>query len=856
MMVDPNALQREVFQDGVLNVQTEKLFGRLTWINDHIIRVQVSQTKTFPSHPSVVANVAVDQNGDHTVATGGSGQTTETPIVINHDEYTPATDDAGTYTFGKNQLVWEAAHGLLQITRNGQSVVTLRLPTWEDDGQTWHARLSFDPDEYFFGGGTQNGRFALRGQRVTIANTNLWTAGGVASPVPFYWSTAGYGLLVNTFTPGLYDFSTPAHGVQLQHTDPYFDVYIMLGADPAALIHGYHELTGQPPINPRFTFYPAHLNAYNRDYWLPVTKDSAGAILFPDGQWYKEYQPVSEKTFNTGYRQGTISVNGQTLVPNVGATPVHFTQHDWNKQPAGAVHETLNGEKESAQFSARAVLDRYLHHRLPIGWFLPNDGYGAGYGQTDTFAGDLANLHDFVTYANDKGVAVGLWTQENLHPKDPINPQKGDRDIIQEVGDAGVAAVKTDVAWVGEGYTFGLHATADAAAAMTHAGHGRRPFILSLDGWAGSQRYASIWSGDQGGNDWTNIRSHVATYLSTGLSGNPNVGADIDGIYGGSDPIIQTRDLQWKSFTPIQLNMDGWGSQPKNMGLVFGQPYEMINRAYLQFKTTLMPYLYTLANTARQTGAPIVRPLFWAELNSYTLSDDTSTEFLLGDNILVAPVTLPYQMDSAGNARVPHLYLPDAAASWQDLFTGQRYRGGQTLADYPAPLGQTPIFVRAGTLLPRVPVHLTPGTYPQRHRLVTYFPSAQTSHTTVYTDDGTSLAYQKGEFATTAIQATDDGRRIILTINPVHGHFQGQAPEQHTIVQIVADRRPRQVQFTSGQDAAQLIPENPRPTDNGAGWSVGPLAQWPISVIAPRQGLNVTLPPLTIAEKVTVIIDY
>ena len=75
--------------------------------------------------------------------------------------------------------------------------------------------------------------------------------------------------------------------------------------------------------------------------------------------------------------------------------------------------------KENYQFSARAVIDRYKKNDMPLGWFLPNDGYGAGYGQTDSLDGDVQNLKEFTEYAQANGVEVGLWTQSNLHPADP-----------------------------------------------------------------------------------------------------------------------------------------------------------------------------------------------------------------------------------------------------------------------------------------------------------------------------------------------------------------------------------------------------------------------------------------------------
>jgi len=86
----------------------------------------------------------------------------------------------------------------------------------------------------------------------------------------------------------------------------------------------------------------------------------------------------------------------------------------------GGIKETFNGENNNYQFSARAVIDRYKQHDMPLGWILPNDGYGAGYGQTSTLEGNIQNLSDFGTYARKNGVQIGLWTQSDLHPKEGI----------------------------------------------------------------------------------------------------------------------------------------------------------------------------------------------------------------------------------------------------------------------------------------------------------------------------------------------------------------------------------------------------------------------------------------------------
>ena len=150
--------------------------------------------------------------------------------------------------------------------------------------------------------------------------------------------------------------------------------------------------------------------------------------------------------------------------------------------------------------------------------------------------------------------------------------------------------MKTDVAWVGHGYSMQLDGVKTAYDIATTEGK-VRPNIISLDGWAGSQRYCGIWTGDQYGGEWEYIRFHIPTYIGTSLSGNPNIGSDMDGIFGGNQ-LIATRDYQWKSFTPLMLNMDGWGTYAK-MPYTFGDPYTGINRMYLKTKAQLLPYIYT-----------------------------------------------------------------------------------------------------------------------------------------------------------------------------------------------------------------------------------------------------------------------
>lgn len=129
---------------------------------------------------------------------------------------------------------------------------------------------------------------------------------------------------------------------------------------------------------------------------------------------------------------------------------------------------------------------------MPLGWLLPNDGYGAGYGQTETLDGNIANLKSLGDYARKNGVEIGLWTQSDLHPKEGVSALL-QRDIVKEVRDAGVRVLKTDVAWVGAGYSFGLNGVADVGHIMPYYGNDAVP--LSFHWTAGQAHNAMPASG-------------------------------------------------------------------------------------------------------------------------------------------------------------------------------------------------------------------------------------------------------------------------------------------------------------------------------------------------------------------------
>lgn len=645
------------------------------------------------------------------------------------------------------------------IRRTDQAVILEQAMPTRFERESVALTLKESPREYFYGGGVQNGRFSHKGKAIAIENQNRWTDGGVASPTPYYWSTNGYGIMWYTFKKGKYDFGAKEKGlVRLSHETNYLDVFIMTGNGAVALLNDYYQLTGNPVLLPKFGFYEGHLNAYNRDYW----KEDPNGILFEDGKRYKESQKDS-----TG------------------------------------IKESLNGEKNNYQFSARAVIDRYKRNDMPFGWLLPNDGYGAGYGQTSTLDGNIQNLKSLGDYARKNGVEIGLWTQSDLHPKPGISALL-QRDIVKEVQDAGVRVLKTDVAWVGAGYSFGLNGVSDVAHIMPEYGNGARPFIISLDGWAGTQRYAAVWSGDQTGGLWEYIRFHIPTYLGSGLSGVPNITSDMDGIFGGKNGVMNTRDFQWKTFTPMQLNMDGWGTNEKYPSAL-GEPYTSINRNYLKLKSALIPYTYSIAKEA-VAGLPIMRAMFLEYPDTYTYSSATQYQFMYGPNFLVAPIYQPTRADKEGNDIRNGIYLPKG--TWIDYFTGDTYEGGRILNSFDAPVWKLPVFVKNGAIIPMANPNNNITEINTSMRMYEVYPYGKSSFTE-YDDDGKTEAYKTGKGVSTLIESfVDEKNKATITIHPTKGGFDGFIKEKATTFTINVTEKPKKVSLKIGKNEVKLTEVN------------------------------------------------
>lgn len=447
-----------------------------------------------------------------------------------------------------------------------------------------------------------------------------------------------------------------------------------------------------------------------------------------------------------------------------------YNDGDNSKKPGTVPAGWSDGPTGKTPDVVAAVAAKYREHDMPGGWILPNDGYGCGY----------SNLPEVVAGLKKHGFRTGLWTENGVDK------------IAWEVGTAGTRAQKLDVAWTGKGYQFSLDANMAAAQGIL-ANSNARPFVWTVMGWTGTQRYAVTWTGDQSGS-WDYIRWHIPTLIGSGLSGQAYATGDVDGIFGGS-PETFTRDLQWKTFTPVLMGMSGWSKSERKHPWWFDEPYRSINRDYLKLKMRLMPYMYTYAHEAEQSGAPIVRGLMWDyPQDSNANNENYKYQFMLGKDFLVAPV---YRSQAASKGWRKGIYLPQG--QWIDYWDGRVVAADAKgkVIDQQVTLDKLPVMVRAGAILPMYPVALYDGQVPKDVLTLDIYPHGKSSFT-MYEDDGESRQYQSGKSSlqTFTVDAPENrAGDIDINVGAVNGSYEGMEQQRALQLQIHTRVQPDVVHF-------------------------------------------------------------
>src|SRR5450631_2231341 len=551
--------------------------------------------------------------------------------------------------------------------------------------------------EHFFGLGDKTGPLDRRGQAFTLWNDDAYAFQESTDPlyksIPFFVAAGGpggsYGILLDNTWRSWFDFGkqdpqTLAFGAA---AGP-IDYYLIYGPSVRHVVERYADLTGKPPLVPawalgfqqsRYSYMSAaevrgiadRLRAEHIPadvIWLDIDYQDRNRPFTTNPVTFQDLPALTRDLKQQGLQLVAITdlhiaaAPGQGYVPyDSGIAGDHFL-----KRPDGSLYV-------APVWPGPSVFPEFTRLETRAWW-------GSLYG-------------DFVA----AGIA-GFWNDMN-EPSIFETPTKtmplDTQHRIAEPGFAPRTATHAEIHNV-----YGMLNSRATFEGQRQLAPNERAFVMTRASYAGGQRYAATWTGDNS-STWNHLKLSISMLLNLGMSGWAYSGADVGGFIGAPSPELMTKWIEIAAFTPIFRAHLEKGTPHKELW-VDGPAQLEIRRKFIEQRYRLMPYLYALADENARTGAPLMRPLFYDFPDALDMPCDQPTAFLLGDRVLVAP---PPTVESPQ----PYLIcLP--AGNWYDYWTGEPAAGksvssaigapaSQMLSVTPA-LGRLPVFVRAGAIIP------------------------------------------------------------------------------------------------------------------------------------------------------------
>ena len=622
-------------------------------------------------------------------------------------------------------------------------------------------------DEHYFGLGEKGDDLDKRGHAYVMWNTDAYGWGAATDPlyvsIPFLLALRegrAYGLFFdNTYrssfdlgkeSPEMYSFG--AEGGEINY-------YFINGPDPKQVLERYTNLTGRMPMparwqiayqQSRYSYYPESMVRFIADNFRE--RHIPCDVLYLDIQymngfrvftWDKGGFPDPRKLLSDLRRQGFRVVT--ILDPGVKADPDYWVYqqglagNDFVKMPDGKlfIGKVWPGDSVFPDFT----------------WDRVRDWWGSLY---------QGLVQD--------GVA-GFW--DDMDEPSVFEVPSGTMAPDAVFNDHGQESPHLKVHNV-----YGLLMSEATREGVLKCRPNERPLVITRDTYAGGQRYAAVWTGDNS-STWEHLRLSLPELMNMGISGLSLVGADIGGFAMSPSPDLYTRWLEAGVFYPYCRTHTDIGSRNQEPWS-YGNRREDINRQSIELRYRLLPYFYNAFHQAAETGLPVMRALL-LEFPDDAKAVGTEDEFLLGDDLLVTPVLKDGEISRS-------VYLPKG--EWFDFWSPRVYTGpAQIQVD--APLDRIPLFVRGGAVIPTQQVVEYTDQSPIDPLTLEVYPQGDTSRK-YYEDDGLTYDYLRGVYLKQTFTVKADGNGIIVVTSAREGSY--QPPNRQLEIRIHGEWcAPRQV---------------------------------------------------------------
>jgi len=629
-----------------------------------------------------------------------------------------------------------------------------------------------EADEHFYGFGERTGFL----DKLSEVKTN-WTTDSLDynsltdemyQAIAFYIALnpdRAYGIFFNTTFWSQFDIGAEKPGVlRMETRGPELDYYIIYGPEPAQIIATYTQLTGRMPLPPKWAlgYHQCRWSYESEDVVRELAKEFRDRaipcdVIHLDIDYMRGYRVFtwSPKRFPDPAKLiADLKAAGFKVVTIVDPGVKYEPEADYEIFDRGVENDYFVRTAEGKLFHGyvwpdKAVFPDFMRPEVRQWW---------------------GELHKTLT---DVGIA-GIWNDMN-EPAIAERPFGDGGEHISFPLDA-PQGPESDRATHAETHNlYGLmmaKACAEGLQKLRSSSRasltGDRSFVLTRSGFAGIQRYSSVWMGDNQ-SQWEHLEMSLPMLCNMGLSGVAFVGCDIGGFAGNATAELFARWMQVGMLYPLMRGHSAM-STAQHEPWVFGDRTEKICREYINLRYQLLPYIYTLFWEAATRGRPILRPLLYhfpRDRATYHLYD----QVLLGPSLMAAPVYRPGVEHRA-------VYLPEG--TWYDWWTGECYDGPMHILAY-APLERMPLYVRGGGIIAIAPVRQFVSEEPLESLKMRIWPGS--GEWTLYEDDGHSFEHEKGVRATTNYKVYLEGEKIIVEIAAREGQF--LISEREVIVEVV-----------------------------------------------------------------------
>jgi len=749
-----------------IDVRVGEIDEQITALRGDVLRIRIARGSSLPED----ASWAVLPTARHS------------SVAI-----TPATNKEHP-GFRTHALIVELDSTTLELTiRNLEGEILqqdARPIRW--DGDAFRIYKAMPLDEHYFGLGDKTGPLDRRDEAFTLWNTDAYRFQESTDPIyksiPYFMTfRAGraMGVLLDNTWRTSFDFGkeTP-DAYSFGAVNGPIDYYLFYGPSPKQVVETYAWLTGTPPLPPLWSL------GYQQSRYSYMTQDR---VLEVANRLRADRIPT-----DAIYLDIDFQVKNRPFTINTAAFP-SFSE--------------MIAQLKSKNFHVVTITDLHIAN-LPGSNYFPYDSGIAGDHFVKNPDGSIYTgrvwpgpsvFPDFTRqqtrawwgslYRNLHGDGVeGFWNDMSEPSVFDSKTKTIPEDVVHRIDEPGFTTRTATHAEIHDVY--GMENSRATFEGLKQLDPNERPFVLTRATYAGGQRYAVTWTGDNS-SSWNHLRLATPMLENLGLSGFAFSGADVGGYAGTPTLDLLTKWFEVAAFQPIDRDHTekGTGDQEPWVG---GPEQESIRRHFIETRYQLMPYLYTLAEEATRSGLPILRPLFLefptAATDRRPIDTDpaAASEFLLGPDLLIAPPQYGDELD-AYTVEFP-------SSDWFNFWTGEKIAFPATVAapdptsvSAPPPLpsiqvspelAQLPVFVHAGSILPMAPVVQSTNETPQGALTLRIYVGDHCAGD-LYQDDGKTYAYQHGAYLRMKFSCEQTSEGLRLSISPHEGSYPAWWKEIH-----------------------------------------------------------------------------